>query len=278
MISIRQVLFISYAYFLQAIYFIYFMFGTLPQLENEPREIVKPYGEICRLRFKNSFADLLSLDVNCNIPDMFYDKTELQNALIEADNDLEKEWRRRVLFENTPRGNVIMYYDPYKLGFSYYCDQYLPYDILNTVAMKYVMTFKCYDFFMDELERPENNPSKLLKIRAGDEKKAVSNKPKSENTICDGPFAKLKTYNTVSAKVETSKNKDKEPVKDKQRNCFINLGKIMNFQFLQKPKPRHATNGFATDLIDGLSKNSNVQKEVFSYRDFKAAQAKLALN
>lgn len=276
MTSIKQILFISYVYFLRALYFIYFMFGRLPQVENKPEEIVKPYGEIYRLRFKNSFTDLLSLDVNSNIPDTFYDKKLLQDALTEADNDLEREWRRRILFENSPRGNVIMYYDPYKLGFAYHCDQYLPYDILNTVAMKYVMTFKCYDFFMDELERPEDMPSRLLKIKADEEKKPVSNKSKPENTIRKGPFAKLKTYNTVSAKVETSKNKDKEQVKDKQRNCFINLGKIVNFQFLQKPRPVRANNGFKTDLIDGLSKNSHVQKEVFSYRDFKAAKAKTA--
>lgn len=276
MISIRQVFFISYSYFLRALYFIYFMFGRLPQVENKPIEILKPYGEIYRLRFKNSFTDLLSLDVNANIPDTFYDKKLLQTALIEADNDLEKVWRRRILFENSPRGNVIMYYDPYKLGFAYHCDQYLPYDILNTVAMKYVMTFKCYDFFMDELERPKDKPSGLLKIRANEEKKPILNKPKAENTIRDGPFAKLKTYNTVSAKVETSKTKDKESVKDKQRNCFINQGKIVNFQFLQKPKLRYSNNGFKTDLIDGLSQNSDVQKEVFSYRDFKAAKAKMA--
>ena len=274
MTSIKQILFISYAYFLRAIYFIYFMFGKIPQVENKPVEIVKPYGEIYRIKFKNSFTDLLSLDVNANIPETFYDKKLLQTALIEADNDLEKEWRRRTIIENTPRGNVIMYYDPYKLGFAYHCDQYLPYDILNTVAMKYVMTFRCYDFFMDELERPEDKPSQLLKLRAEEEKKPASNKPKSENTIRDGPFAKLKTYNTVSAKLETSK----EQVKDKQRNCFINLGKIVNFQFLQKPKLRHANNGFKTDLIDGLSKNSDVQKEVFSYRDFKAAKAKMESN
>jgi len=278
MTSIKQIVFISYAYFLRVIYFIYFMFGKMPEIENKPTEIVKPYGEIYRTKFRNSFSDLLSLDVNANIPDTFYDKKLLQTALIEADNDLERGWRRRVIIENSPRGNVIMYYDPYKLGFAYHCDQYLPYDILNTVAMKYVMTFKCYDFFMDELERPEDKPSKLLKLKAEEEKKPVSNKPKAENTIRDGPFAKLKTYNTVSAKVETSKNKDKEQVKDKQRNCFINLGKIVNFQFLQKPKLRHANNGFKTDLIDGLSKNSDVQKEVFSYRDFKAAKAKTESN
>jgi len=247
------------------------MFRQFPQVKNEV-EIEKPYGEIYRIKFKNSFTDLLSLDVNSNIKNTFYDKKELKIALFSADNDLEKEWRRRILFENSPRGNVIMYYDPYKLGFAYHCDQHLTYDILNTIAMKYVMTFKCYDFFMDELERPTDNQSKLLTIRADEEKQPAS-KTKKENNMRDGPFAKLKTYNNVSAKVETSKQ---VPVKDKQRNCFINRGKVINFQFLQKPVPRYKNNGFKTDLIDGLSKNSDVQKEVFSYRDFKAIKSKMA--
>lgn len=257
MISIRQILFISYAYFLRTLYFIYFMFPTFGVIENKV-EVIKSYGETCRIRFKNSFADLSGIDLNFNIQPMFYDKKQLQMSLVERDNDLEKIWRTRILFEYTPRGNVVMYYDPYKLGFAYHCDQHVPYDILNMVAMKYVITFKCLDFFTDEVERPENNPSKILKITAEEEKKPVLNKERA------GPFAKLKTYNTLSAKV------DQAPTKDKQRNCFIHLGKIVNFQFLQKSKARNVNNGFRTEIIDGLSKNSDVQKEVFSYRDFKA--------
>jgi hypothetical protein len=63
--------------------------------------------------------------------------------MTESNTELEKMWRTRILFENTPRGNVIMFYDPYKLGFSFYCDQkIISYDILNAIATKYVRMFR----------------------------------------------------------------------------------------------------------------------------------------
>lgn len=66
------------------------------------------------------------------------------------DNLLEQRWRRRLLIESTPRGNVIMYYDAFKRGFAYYADTFMPYGLLNAVAMKYVMTYSCRSFFVDE--------------------------------------------------------------------------------------------------------------------------------
>ena len=42
-----------------------------------------------------------------------------------------------------------MHYDLYKNGFAYYCNDSLNYNLLNAVAMKYVITFFCRDFFID---------------------------------------------------------------------------------------------------------------------------------
>jgi flagellar biosynthesis GTPase FlhF len=62
---------------------------------------------------------------------------------------LELQWKRRLLHESTPRGNIIMYYDIYKQAFTYVSDQQMNYDILNACAMKYVRIFRCLDFFVD---------------------------------------------------------------------------------------------------------------------------------
>jgi len=87
---------------------------------------------------------------NSNIENVFYDKQEYFSIINKKDNEIEKIWRTRILFESTPRGNIIMFYDPYKLGFSYYSDTNgIPYSILNAVAMKYIYIFRCLDFFVD---------------------------------------------------------------------------------------------------------------------------------
>ena len=200
---------------------------------------------------------------------------KLKESLIEIDNELEKKWRTRILIESTPlSGNIIMYYDAYKLGFAYHSDHFVSYDVLNKIAMKYVITYHCRDFFMDELERPCENPSKLLCLMEEDKPEKTSLKDaKSLSHLRSGPFAKLKNYS--ANKVET--DKPTEPVKDKIRNCFIHRGKIANFSFLQKAPIKKATIGpYESDMTKGLFKNSNVQKEIFCYRDYKKAFAKIA--
>ena len=186
-----------------------------------------------------------------------------------------------------------MYYDPFKLGFSYYSDQTIPYNILNAMAMKYVVNFRCRDFFIDEQIVPENTPLPILKLLLED--KPVNDKTeKNEKTKDDenikqrlrnAPFAKFKNYNKISNKVQENQNKGekkdekdttekKEPEKPKERNRFISLGKTHNFKMLQSiPKKKKAMAAFTSTLANSLFENSSVQKEVFNYRDFKKLMA-----
>ena len=120
---------------------------------------------------------------NQNIEPVYYNIARLRQALEESSYEhKEKRWRSRVLVEYTPLGNIIMNYDVYRFGFSYYSDNNsLNYDLLNAVAMKYVKIFHCLDFFMDETfydsplfdvfyaekkedEKPEENNKKTITI------------------------------------------------------------------------------------------------------------------
>jgi hypothetical protein len=226
---------------------------------------------------------------NLNINSGFYSKSQYQEMLKDAQNTLEQQWKTRLLIETTPRGVVIMYYDPFKLGFSYYSDQTIPYNILNAIAMKYVIHFRCRDFFMDEHILPENTPLPLLKLLQEDkntnEKAENSEKSKDDENIKqrlrNAPFAKFKNYNKNSSKVQENQNKGekkdekdttekKEPEKPKEQNRFISLGKTHNFKILQNvPKKKKAMAAFTSALASSLFENSSVQKEVFNYRDFK---------
>jgi hypothetical protein len=268
MYSLKQLFFYIYSYILRTFYVV-FNKHSINESKNEVPKV--EYGEQQKLKFNETFKIVSVGDVNSNIDCEFYNKTAFKAILVDESNELEKKWKSRIIFENTPRGNVVMYYDVFKLGFVYYSDQHVPYNILNTVAMKYVTTYQCRDLFFDEVERPENAPSKINGLLVDDPKKEGANELKKKFT--DGPFAKFKNYNNTSVKVEINeKNEKSEPVKDKLRNCFINRGKIANFSFLQKSVKKPV--GFKTDMVDGLFANSDVQKEVFSYRDYKAALAK----
>jgi len=219
---------------------------------------------------------------NNNVEKIFYDKKELLEILKNQNNELEKIWKTRILFENSPRGNIIMYYDAYKQGFSYYTDvNGIPYNILNAVAMKYIIRFRCHDFFMDNEYLDEQKESPLIKLymeyEKSNEKKEDNNNNKKNAFDENAPFAKLKNYklNLSSSKNEDNKEKtnDNKPEKkvDKEysRNLFIHMGKVSNFQLLQKVPKKNRLNGFRSTLLNGIECESEIQNEVMSYSKYK---------
>jgi hypothetical protein len=171
----------------------------------QTKSLLQIYNENITSRFSASFEKSI---YNSNIDDIFYDKKKF-SELVKIQNDYEDKWRRNILYKYVPREDnklihIIMYYDVYKGGFAYYCDEnYVSYTVLNNVAMQYVLCFQCRDFFIDELICLENNCiSPLI------EKQKQPNKNNKNSRVCMDYIH--------------SKNK------------FIYLGKIRNFSFLNK--------------------------------------------
>jgi hypothetical protein len=77
----------------------------------------------------------------------------LESGETNMESEEEKKWKRRVMIVNVPMiGNIVMYYDIFRLSFAYYSDtKGIHYNILNACAMRYVGMFHCMDLFMDEL-------------------------------------------------------------------------------------------------------------------------------
>lgn len=239
-----------------------------PPLKTETiKDITEKYVEKHKTKFLKTFEPEYTnkITMNFNIHPVYYSKKQFQEMLKDINNPFEKEWKTRLLFETTPRGNIIMFYDSYKLGFAYYCDQSLPYDIINAVAMKYVVVFQCQHFFMDEHIVPEDKRSPLLKLFEEDKPEKPLDEKGDIEKMKSGPFAKFKNYNKVSSKVSENK---KASEKQKECNRFINLGKICNFKLLQ-PLKKKANPVFESQLANDLFENSATQKQVFSYRYYK---------
>jgi hypothetical protein len=230
-----------------------------PIILDPVEEYTKPRKQKLLLTYESD------VNMNANINQDIYDRKKLSELLKDESNELEGLWKTRLLYETTPRGPVIMYYDIFKQGFAYYSDQSgIPYSILNAVAMKYVVTFFCRDLFFDEITITTDKLSPLVKVFNEEEKKA---KPKTNLEKEDQPFAKLRNYKTEQPIVKTG-NKEEDEEKEKERpkmkNKFISLGKMYNFSIVQKvPKNKKLPN--KPTSFDGM----------FSYKDFKNRQAKL---
>jgi len=251
--------------------------------------------------FLNTFEQKENQEINNskyseNIENLFYNKQEFSSMLVDENNVVEKLWKTRILFESTPRGNIIMYYDVYKQGFAYYSDQsFVPYNLLNAVAMKYVLKYRCRNFFIDEialeLEKYPERLSPLVEIFDEKPEKKELIKPTMKNTEVDkgdfNPFAKLKNYKiTDTLKPQKTKNAKLivEPVKLVVKNRFVNKGKIRDFVVLNKPEKKVAKTIVKTSY-DGLfssgsqsggeNNRNSFKAGGFSYKDFKENKDKI---
>ena len=226
------------------------------------------YIQLNTSRFLQTYQTNKGGGLNSNMDEEFYSKDAYQSIIKNENNRLEQEWKRRILFENTPRGNVIMYYDPYKLAFAYYCDtSSMPYNLLNAIAMKYVLSFHCMHLLVDNEVTPADGASPLITGLLTD----TPEKSKKKDNVAgidmkNAPFAKFKK----AASNQGNKDADKKPVVIYNHNKFVCVGKIINFSFLRKVgKAANTINGFQSKMLDNLAAETTLQTQVMSYKDFK---------
>jgi hypothetical protein len=183
---------------------------------------------------------MTATDANTNIDPTLYDFTLRKTLFVEENNPTEKQWRSRLLFENTYRGNIIMYYDAFRMTFSYYSDeQIVPYKALHHAALKYVVRFRCRNFFIDMETFPDNPMIEVLK-KEDDSLKTKSkmnhgsntpNNPKPQDNKQNAVFARLKDYSSATNDKTKQQNKPKHMFSNK----FVRIGKMCEFNILQKP-------------------------------------------
>ena len=254
--------------FLEYLYYVFyfvslkiFFFLGMFQTKNKRSSLLskeQQYLETMKSKFLKTYTNK---DKSFNIDNVFYDRPKFK-TLIASNNPLEQMWKRRILIEYTSQGNIIMFYDVYKEGFSYYSDQFVPYSLLNAVAMKYVMIYKCFDFFIDNsitlsdspfltfIKNEETNEIDKKKIyltnilNHQDPLQQDNNNTNKMKTTTNNPFVKFKNYNTnleiQTKKPNTSfqqqKQREEQQIQQFYKNKFIYLGKIQNYSFIQKIK------------------------------------------
>jgi len=256
-----------------------------PIPDKEPVEDRRDVGNVVEASDVHMIIPASSLMWSSGIELCFYDMDEYTAEISVVNNDLEKKWRSRILYVSTPHGSIMMYYDAFKHGFAYYCDRMgLNYRLLNTVAMKYVMTFRCVDFFVDETVVPQN-PSPFLvrfkQIEQVDQDKKQKNTHrllgcgKTDIEMGNSPFVKSRPVVPVNSSSNT--------VVELYRNKFIYMGKICNANLLQSIKKPPSIIRAPTETMMPIVSASSLFKtmyndsatNVMNYKAFKESKSKL---
>jgi len=225
---------------------------------------------------------------NENVDSILYDREKVSEIMEDPNNELEKAWRRRILMESTPRGNIILYFDVFQTAFLYYSDQQMvPYAILNAAAMKYVTRFRCLDFFHDSSTLPDGKTSKLMEvIDAYDTKRVADEKPKvNMDWKKNAPFLKPINKNKPLPQSTTEKEKEAKEQKEKNEqqqqqqqqtkkktvNRFKHQGKLANFSVLQTPRKVNPLNGVepGAEMKTLASGHSEFKAKKMSYAEYK---------
>ena len=100
--------------------------------EKEPKKIELPYE-------KKYLDKLLSLSLD-------------MKKWTEEDLD---HLHNTYIIENTPRGNVLMYWNNKNKSFTYYADATIPYRYLEVVSRKYVVINNCRQIYIIKREKNE---------------------------------------------------------------------------------------------------------------------------
>lgn len=183
------------------------------------------------------------------------------------------------VMENTPQGNVVMFWDVKRDTFSYYADHLIPYRFLEVVGRKYVLLNDCRKLFIDmeeEIKTAEKKLEEKKKQKEEEEEKQKQNK-KDESTdskiAVEQPkksvFAKLKSYNRDnSVKSSTVALDSKKPQPNIPKNTSVNTkqdenmilkeranrysyqGRMANFSFLKKVERKVVDKNYAMSFAE----------------------------
>jgi hypothetical protein len=199
--------------------------------------------------------------------DKYKDRFELLEN-IELTKEKLDGLKNAIVMETTPLGNVIMFYDNSREGFTYYTDNTLPYRFLETVARKYAVLHNCRCIFIDMDEQIKNAKDKLeekkKKLIEEEEESKRLKELKQPIPIKRDVFAKLKSYNKDSGlKVagisgEAKHSTSKKPTEKEEENMILKEkanrysceGKIVNFSFLKKIDRKAVDKRYATSFAE----------------------------
>lgn len=190
------------------------------------------------------------------------------NSKSKDDQIIEKKQnlKNNILMEMTPLGNVIMYYNYDTETFNYYSDHGIPYKYLETIARRYVITYKCKPIYISMEEELKKYEEKIKQ----DERTKEENKQETTHKS-NKVFAKFKSYNKDN-NINSAKNKkdipnslpqknnngsDKPALLKENANRFSHQGKIYNFHLNKQPSKSN------------LSKKSNL-----SFAEYKKLMKK----
>ena len=164
-------------------------------------------------------------------------KISYEKRYLITDDDIEclngtkdyKSLKDKTLTEETPAGDIFFRYNHDNEGFEFWCDKHPSYQILNTVARKYVKKFSCVDLYIDKREEAWKEFCRLRKEKEKKKEEKEEEKEEENSSV----FAKFKSYNKGDG---GRAREDSGAIAAKNANKFSRRGKFKESPPFKKKK------------------------------------------
>jgi len=174
--------------------------------------------------------------------------------------------KNNFILEKTPIGCVIMCFNYNSdnvetSSFVYYSDHSIPYNYLDTLARKYVITFNCLNLYIDTSKEKEDALQKKTDTKKTTQIKEPTKNPIKEPETKKSVFANLKSYNkdSLKVKIESNNNEINATNKEVKINRYTSGGKISNFNFIKKVDKHLVNKNYSLSFADFKKmKNKNI--------------------
>jgi len=171
--------------------------------------------------------------------------------------------KNNFILEKTPLGYVIMCFNYNSdnietSSFMYYSDHSMPYNYLDTLARKYVITFNCLNLYIDIQKEREKALCPQPTVEVIQPKILETYKELEKNKSV---FANLKNYNKESIKVKVQSNNTeiKTTTKEIKINRYTSGGKLSNFNFIKKVDKKLLNKNYSLSFAEFKKiKNKNI--------------------
>jgi len=209
-------------------------------------------------------------------PTRFEDKylNEYKNlGDIELNEEKLDSLKSNIIMENTPIGNVVMFYDNKKETFVFYSDLTMPYRYLEVVGRKYVVTFNCKKLFINMDEELKLAEEKKVKKQdstsSSNEVQNITSTSNCSNKVKKDVFVKFKSYNNnvtkevVSAPSKntgtTTKKENSNLLLKENANRYRYEGKLVNFNFLRPVDKKQTDKRLSISWADYKNISANIK-------------------
>jgi hypothetical protein len=172
-------------------------------------------------------------------------KEKFEKLEYKTTDEIKREYlKNSFIMEMTPHGNVIMFWNQKNEVFSYYSDGTMPYRFLEVVARKYVIMYDCKDLYyvmeeqMKEVivetisKKKEDIPSVFAKLKN-------YNHSSIDSVTKSGHQNSTSKTNYKPNSISKSNIEQKNIVLKEKSNHYSCLGRIVNFNFLKREKPKN---------------------------------------